>query len=218
MRTRVLLLLFCMAVGPATMAQDSLTTRTSHKVAFRVVFNFDFRSTYVNTDPVRFYGFRLGAQRGNDLLGIGFYGMGDRYIQEDVVLPGIGTRELHTDFDYTALTYERIFITTRRWQVGIPVSIGLGNYRKSYLNDEQKLVPYSTNELVPFEASLHADYNVFWWVFIGVGGGYRHVLAADMDATKTLSDWTYYVKAGVRLGEVVKRVRTRMRKNGTQGS
>ncbi len=218
MKTHALLFLFSMAVGPSAMAQDSLATSTSHKVAFRVVFNFDFRSTYGNTDPVRFYGFRLGAQRGNDLLGIGFYGMGDRYIQEDVVLPGIGTRELHTDFDYTALTYERIFITTKRWQVGIPVSIGLGNYRKSYINDERKLVPYSTNELVPLEASLHADYNVFWWVFIGVGGGYRHVLAADMDATKTLSDWTYYVKAGVRLGEVVKRVRTRMKKNGTQGS
>mgnify|MGYP003381612853 CR=1 FL=1 len=188
------------------------------KAAFRIFFNFDFRSTFVNADPVRFYGFRLGAQRNLDMISIGFYGLGDPYVQPSVDLAGIGKRELRTDFDYTALTYERLLINSKRWQVGVPVSIGLGNYRKSYLNEEQKLVPYSTNELVPLEASLHADYNLFWWIFIGVGGGYRHVLAADLDATKTLSDWTYYGKVGLRLGEVVKRVRTKIKKNGAQGS
>ena len=60
-------------------------------------------------------------------------------------------------------------------------------------------------------ATLHVDYNVFWFVFIGVGGGYRYVLAADPAATSTLSDRTYYYKIGLRFGEVVKRVRKRLR-------
>lgn len=199
--------------------QDSVRTVVPAKAAYRIVFNFDFRQTFVNAEQVRFYGFRLGAQRENDLLAIGFYGLGDPYVQENTEVPGIGRRTVHTDFDFTAFTYERLLVNSERWQVGIPVSIGLGNYRRGYIGDEGRLVPLSTNELVPLEVSAHADYNVFWWIFVGVGGGYRHVLAADPSATRTLSDWTYYAKAGLRLGEVVKRVRAngKRARNGTQG-
>lgn len=199
----MLAFVLCLASGNCVLAQDTLPRP---KAAFRIIFNFDFRNTFIDGDPIKFYGFRLGAQRDRDVIAIGFYGIGDRFVQKDVLLPGIGTRELHTDFDYTAFTYERILIDTKRWQVGIPLSVGLGNYRRAYMNDENKLVPYSTNELVPLEASVHADYNLFWWVFIGVGGGYRHVLAGESEATRSLSDWTYYMKVGFRVGEVVKRV------------
>lgn len=183
------------------------------KAAYRVLFNFDFRRTYVNADPVRFYGFRLAAQRDNDVIGLGFYGLGDPYIQTEQQVPGIGERELRTEFDFTAFSYERLLVNTARWQIGIPLSVGLGNYRRSYVEPDGRQVALSTNELVPLEASLHIDYNILWWVFIGVGGGYRHVLAADPAATRTLSDWTYYLKAGLRLGEVVKRVRRNGKRN-----
>lgn len=200
-------------------AQDSVQSATRARAEYRVIFNFDFRQTFVNAEPVRFYGFRLGAQRGNDILAIGFYGLGDPYVQEDIEVPGIGIRTVHTDFDFTAFTYERLIINSKRWQIGVPLSVGLGNYRRSHIADDGRLVPMSTNELVPLEATLHADYNLLWWFFIGVGGGYRHVLAADPSATRTLSDWTYYAKAGLRLGEVVKRARAngKRARNGSQG-
>lgn len=174
------------------------------KAAFRVTFNFDYRNTNVNAERVRFYGLRIGAQRGKDLLSIGFYGLGDDYVQPAVPVEGVGIREHHTDFDFVALSYERLLIDSRRWQVGVPVSVGLGNYRRSYLNEDQRLVPYAVNELVPIEATLHADYSIFRWLFIGAGAGYRHVLAADRSATVMLSDWTWYGKVGLRLGVLMK--------------
>lgn len=212
--------IIAMLAASSLPAQDPATAEVKPKAAFRVLFNFDFRRTYVNADPVRFYGFRLAAQRENDVIGIGFYGLGDPYVQDDVALPSLGQRTVRTDFDFTAFTYERLLVNSKRWQIGAPVSVGLGNYRRGYVADDGMLVPMSTNELVPIEASLHVDYNILWWVFIGVGGGYRHVLAADPAATRTLSDWTYYLKAGLRLGEVVKRVRGngKSSKDGTQGS
>lgn len=214
---RLLLSIGFLVCVTALSAQDE-PVATKPGPAYRIFFNFDFRRTYVNADPVRFYGFRLGAQRNSDLLSIGAYGLGDSYVQPGVELEGIGKREVRTQFSYTALTYERLFYNTKRWQIGFPMSIGLGNYVKRYVDPDGTLKPYSTNELVPIEASVHVDYNVLWWVFIGVGGGYRHVFAADPDATTTLSDWTYYVKAGLRLGEVVKRVRTSLKKHGKKGS
>jgi hypothetical protein len=175
------------------------------KPAFRVLFNFDFRNTFVNGDGVRFYGFRLGAQRGNDVLAVGFYGLGDPYVQKDQAIPGAGLRELQTDFDYAALSFERLIVNNAHWQVGFPVSVGLGTYRRSYLSNERKLVPLSVNEIVPLEISAHADRALFWWAFVGAGAGYRHVLAADREATIALSDWTYYLKVGIRLGAIAKR-------------
>jgi hypothetical protein len=38
------------------------------------------------------------------------------------------------------------------------------------------------------------------------------VLAADRDATITLSDWNYYFKVGLRVGELIKRARKEMHK------
>ena len=186
--------------------QVDSTAIIERKAEFRVLFNFDFRQTHVNSDPVRFYGFRIGAQKGRDIIAIGFYGLGDPYVQPMVDLGGLGVHDLVSEFDFTTVTYERLLVDSKRWQVGVPVSVGLGNYRKSYRDPEGRWIPYSTNELVPLELSCHADYNVFWWVFLGVGGGYRHVLAAERETTTELSNWTYYSKIGIRIGEIVKRV------------
>ena len=182
------------------------------QAAFKVVLNFDARRTWVNDASVRFNGLRIGAQRGRDLIALGFYGLGDPYIQPSVDLGTLGTREFYTRFSYTALTYERLLIDSKRWQAGIPISLGLGNYRTSYRDSTSgNEIAYGVNELVPIEAYLHADYNVFWFIFVGAGAGYRFVLAADPAATRKLSDYTYYFKVGLRFGEVVKRVRKSLR-------
>ena len=182
------------------------------QAAFKVVLNFDARRTWVNDASVRFNGLRIGAQRGRDLIALGFYGLGDPYIQPSVDLGTLGTREFYTRFSYTALTYERLLIDSKRWQAGIPISFGLGNYRTSYRDSTSgNEIAYGVNELVPIEAYLHADYNVFWFIFVGAGAGYRFVLAADPAATRKLSDYTYYFKVGLRFGEVVKRVRKSLR-------
>lgn len=191
-------------------AAEGIAQRDTAKVraAFRVVLNFDARRTWVNDASVRFNGLRLGVQRGRDLVAVGLYGLGDPYIQPEVDLGELGHREFYTRFSYAALTYERLLIDTKRWQAGIPIALGLGNYRTSYRDTSSgREVAYGVNELVPIEATLHADYNVFWFVFVGAGAGYRFVLADDPAATRKLSDYTFYFKVGLRFGEVVKRVR-----------
>lgn len=208
MKHLALLILLCVSCLTVRAQQDS----TKAKAAFKVVLNFDARRTWVNDASVRFNGVRLGVQRRRDMIAVGFYGLGDPYIQPAVDLGELGEREFYTRFSYAALTYERLLIDTKRWQAGIPIAFGLGNYRTSYRDTTNgKEIAYGVNELVPIEATLHADYNVFWFVFVGAGAGYRYVLAADPAATQKLSDFTYYFKVGLRFGEVVKRVRKRLR-------
>jgi hypothetical protein len=123
----------------------------------------------------------------------------------------LGVREFRTRFSYTSLAYERLLVNARRWQIGVPVSIGLGNYRTSYLADNGSEIAYGVNELVPLEATLACGLQCVLVRVHRCGCGYRYVLAADPAATSTLSDRTYYYKVGLRFGEVVKRVRKRLR-------
>lgn len=194
--------LVILAFATPVLAQQAPLPEKAAKVkaAYRVIFNFDFRNTFVDAERVRFYGLRIGAQRGRDLLAVGFYGLGDAYVQRQVLVEGVGIRDHLIDFDYVALSYERLLVNSRSWDIGIPLSIGLGTYRRAYINEENRTVPYAVNELVPLEATLQIDLKIFKWLYIGTGMGYRHVLAADPAASRILSDWTWYGKVGLRLG------------------
>ncbi len=201
------LLLMCLSMVPA-LAQDEGMVITKRKAHFKMMLTFDFRRTWVNAEPVGFYGLRIGAQKGRDIVALGFYGLSTPFIQPEVDLgEPFGTRELRTNFDFTTLTYERILIETTRWQLGLPVGIGLGNYRTSYRTDEGTFRAYTTNELVPLDASIYLNYKVTWWGFIGVGGGYRYVYAFDPNISTVLSDWTWLAKVGLRFGQIYKRIR-----------
>ena len=209
----LLLLMVCSAQAQG-ISMDAASGK-ERKAAFKVLFNVDARRTFVDAVPVRFYGFRIGAQRGRDVIAVGFYGLGDPFVRRAIDLPELGVRDLETRFDYAGFVYERILLDSKRWEIGVPLSIGLGNYRTSYRDTTEGLPlrTYRTNELVPMEAGVTVDYNLFWWAFIGVGGGYRYVLAEEPVVTVALSDLTYYVKFGLRFGEVVKRTRQALRKD-----
>lgn len=201
------------AGGPLDGPGESDVVITKRKAGFRVLFNFDFRRTFVNAEPVRFYGFRLGVQRNKDIIAVGAYGLGDPFIESNTTLgPHTGV-DVVTDFDFAGISYERLLIDSKRWQIGVPFAIGLGSMRRGYREEDGVLQPYSVNELVPVEVSLHTDYNILYWLFVGVGGGYRYVLAADRSTTNTLSDWNYYFKVGIRAGELIKRARKEFRKD-----
>jgi hypothetical protein len=201
------------AGGPLDGPGESDVVITKRKAGFRVLFNFDFRRTFVNAEPVRFYGFRLGAQRNKDIIAIGAYGLGDPFIESNTTLgPHTGV-DVVTDFDFAGISYERLLVDSKRWQIGVPFAIGLGSMRRGYRKEDGVLQPYSVNELVPVEVSLHTDYNILYWLFVGVGGGYRYVLAGDRSTTTTLSDWNYYFKIGIRAGELIKRARKEFRKD-----
>jgi hypothetical protein len=204
---RGLFFLCLMVLQFPAMAQEDLTI-TKRKAQFKMMLTFDFRRTWVNAEAVGFYGMRIGAQKNKDIIALGFYGLSTPFIQPEVDLGNaLGVRKLRTQFDFTTLTYERILMDTRRWQLGLPVGVGLGNYRTSYRTDEGDYRAYTTNELVPVDASLYLNYKITWWGFIGIGGGYRYVYAYDRNISNNLSDWTWFAKAGLRFGAIYKRIK-----------
>jgi hypothetical protein len=211
-------LLQLVLLGVEVQAHADTLAATPPVPPYKVLLNLDARRTFVDAEPVRFYGLRIGVRRGLDVLSIGLYGLGDPFLREGVLLDDVGVREVQTRFDFFSFGYERILFDSERWEIGVPVGIGLGNYRTSYRDSSMAVWrPYSSNELVPVEAGVQVDYKLFWWSFVGVGGGYRYVLAEDPVVSTALSDLTYYVKFGIRFGQIVKRTRDSLRKpHGTK--
>jgi hypothetical protein len=208
------------AQTPASAQNDGVVI-TERKAQFKLMLTFDFRRTWVNKEHLGFYGLRIGAQKGKDIIALGFYGIGipflTYYTQPEVDLGELGIRELRTDFDFTTLTYERIILETERWQWGVPFGIGLGNYHTSYRDDDGNFRAYTTNELLPVDLSIYLNYKITWWAFLGTGGGYRYVYARDPDISANLSNWTWFVKGGLRFGAIYQRYRDRpRRKHGSE--
>ena len=104
-----------MADQPSLLTETDGVRITERKAGFRVIFNFDFRRTFVNGESVRFYGFRLGAQRNKDIIAVGIYGLGDPYVQENSTLGPHTSVDVVTDFDFAGISYERLLIDTKRW-------------------------------------------------------------------------------------------------------
>ena len=187
-------------------AQNDMTI-TKRKASFKIALTLDFRRTWVDHQPVGFYGLRVGAQKNRNIVALGFYGLSSNYIEPQVQLNDeLGIRDLRTKFDFTTLTYERILMETERWQLGVPFGVGLGNYRTQYRADNGAFKSYSANELVPVDLSIYANYYIKWWAFAGLGGGYRYVYARDPHITDMLSNWTWFAKAGLRFGKIYKRI------------
>jgi hypothetical protein len=206
-------------IGAALLASSmacAQATDTTVRAAFKVIFNFDARRTFVDGRGVRFYGFRLGAERGMDVISLGLYGLGDTYVRQGTDPETGEVRDLVTEFDYAGIGYERLLVNEGRWQVGLPVVLGLGNYRTRYTDAEGRVRTWSSNELVPVDLCAQADYDLFWWVFIGTGAGYRYVFAADREVSSALSDWTWYFKVGLRMGRIINRTRDLFRHDGPQ--
>lgn len=202
-----IVLMLMLSAGACDLAAQNEMTITRRKASFKVALTFDFRRTWVNAQPVGFYGLRIGAQKNRNIVSLGFYGLSSNLIEPEIQLGGaLGVRELRTKFDFTTITYERILLESERWQLGVPFGVGLGNYRTQYRDDDGSFRAYSANELVPVDLSIYANYDLTWWAFAGLGGGYRYVYARDRHITDILSNWTWFAKAGLRFGKIYQRI------------
>jgi hypothetical protein len=190
------------------------------RAGFKVLFNFDSRRTQVDGEGARFFGFRLGAQRGRDIIALGYYGLSDPYYRNDVVRPDIGdTTDLRLGISYAGLTYERILYDSRRWQLSIPLTLGLGNVTVDQLDTADTYRPLARQEVTVVEPGVKGAFKLFFWLFLTAGAGYRQAVTQDRDARDIYSDFTWNYGISIKLGEIYRYAKRKIndRKNGQEG-
>lgn len=188
-------------------AQDSVVAAVKVKAGFRPLFQFDTRYTFIGGRSVQFYGMRLGAQKGREILAIGFYGVGDPLRRDSVLLEGVGIRNTVAQLDYVGLTYQHLFVDSRFWQVSLPVLVGLGSATTRYVQEDNSTVLWSRNEVVSLEPMAKVSFKFFSWLYLDTGGGYRLLFSEDPRVQRTYSAWTYDLGLVVRLGQLYRSAR-----------
>ncbi len=175
---------------------------------FRVLFNFDFQQTRVSDRNVRFYGLRLAALKGKNIIGLGVYGLASpqEYPRERILIDnGFDTLDVSLDIDYAMLTYERILFLSDRWQLSLPMSAGLGNVRSRIRQPGVgDFLIFSEREAVIGLVAGKATYSIKFWLFAFAGAGHRFVFTRDRLTDEAYSGFTWTAGLGIRTGALLK--------------
>lgn len=217
MRCATLLLLLAL-LHRAVLAQTSYPGHTD-KVDFKILVNFDARRTVVFDEPVRFFGMRVGAQRGKDIMALGFYGFDNPWIDHSVALPDVGSplADLRSTLSYGALTYERVLFENRRWMLSASAMAGVGHVQLDFRDSTRVFRPYAKREVLPAEGGVRAAYKVFFWLYIQGGVGYRKVFTDDLRADQVYSGVTWNYGVSIKLGKIFNYARDRIKRQKTDG-
>jgi hypothetical protein len=192
---------------------DSLQARLKKDSAwiyrFRKVFPLvaiDQRNSFLWTSrtkntPVNIWGAKAGVtlfERHN--LGIGGYSL-ENSSSHQRSRDNVTINENLT-FKYATAFYEYSFIDIKRWEIGIPIEAGVGQYiMKGTVQNTEEILPTRKGIVFPMGTAIDIYYKPTRWLGINVMGGYRYVL--NNTSRLNLSDWFYSVGAAVYIRQIV---------------
>lgn len=181
-------LLLLVPIGSYTQSsvKSSILTRPADiRDAFRsdkvkVSVGLDSRRSFVSRQDVNM----LGARAGLDFDGMVRVGGGIYFLFSDIhqqfVLTNPSTGEDSTvtarlRFNYITFFFEPVILKSRRWEISIPLHLGLGDtYFEGAGFDQSR-----PRTVVLSEASVIGHYKIFPWIGLGGGVGYRTMLKGN---------------------------------------
>ncbi|MBL7962544.1 MAG: hypothetical protein JNM31_01750 [Flavobacteriales bacterium] len=187
-------------------------------LGYRVLFTFDFRRTLIAGEPSRINGVRLGAQKGKDIMAIGFYGLADPYLSDSLYLTDVPyPTNIRVGITYFGITYERVLHDSRRWHFSLPFTVGIGDVVVDRTDSAGIYLPYSRSEAFTTEGGAKAAYKIFFWLHAQAGIGYRGVFTDDPEARRTFSGPVWNYGLSLKFGEIVRHYNRRHRKKKQHG-
>ena len=182
----------------------------------KFLFSFDSRRSFVNGRGAKFWGLRIGLELNwRHRFGLGFYGLTDQVVLNDVrlLVPSTDSTDLFLDtvavrfnFNYNSLFYERVLYRVPRWEVSVPFHIGAGRITADY---EDKLGrgfrPIDT-PVALFEIGVNGQYNIWPWLGLGGGFGYRSMVSDDERVQEAYSAPLYMFRVKLMVGPLYRSI------------
>lgn len=164
-------------------------------------FSLDARRTLFQKNWVSVMGIKGGVEyRRIHRLGIGVYFLNSRVFDSDFDFD-IDVDKVEYEIRYSTIYYERVLYFSRKWELGATAHLGGGIIRPFYQNPEN---PNDRIELDPInfsaaELSIYGEYNIFYWLGVGVGTGYRSVFGVPADLRKELGSPIFVVNLQLKI-------------------
>lgn len=174
----------------------------------RVMVGIHNRNTFVNTNPVKLYGLFAGLEYREKLkLFVGLYGFGgeDRKtlihspdFEQDTIISVSGVSNLSLGLEYR-------FYRHGRWSASWPLQVGFGGIYTDYFHENQ-LVKRDDLGLFPIESGVNVYYEIFKWLGVKGGAGYR--LSLGKLPVRTTSAPYYNLGLSILVGPLYRDIKT----------
>ncbi len=168
-------------------------------------FKFDARRTLFQKQWIGVGGLRLGVEyRRIHRVGVGFYFLNTRIFDSEFDYD-ISADIVEYDFAYNSIYYERALYFDRKWEFGSGIHLGGGRinvlYNPEGLNNRLIIdeIPFNTGEI-----SLYGEYNILYWLGIGLGTGYRHIWGLDRNFRRSFSSPIFSATLQVKFVKLAK--------------
>jgi hypothetical protein len=176
-------------------------------------FSIDKRNSFIHTSKkisVNVNGFQLGVDfKEKHSFGLGFYSVLNTQTRR-VVDDNRGSININLKIAYSTIFYEYLWIDTKRWAIGIPLEIGVGNYQTTATDSLGRKVKAFADTLkrgmLILGAGVNIDFKIWQWLGINAMGGYR--LVGGNEPNKVNFNGVFYsFGLQVYFGELIKMAR-----------
>lgn len=195
----LILFFFSFSFGSAQLL-DSISLSLKEKP--RVLFKLDGRGSFISTRSARIWGFKVGVEHNSRVqYGIGYSWLRNE-ISQDVDLNG----ELvpsKVRFGYITPFFEYAFYQRNKWEVSIPLQIGLGQAWYEHKNDAGEKHQVNKTWVFMYEPAMTVQYRVFRFFAAGMGVGYRLAIKTNRAMEENFTAPIYLIKLKLYLPEVL---------------
>jgi hypothetical protein len=161
---------------------------------------FDGKNNVVSDIRIKMFGLKGGfIYNSRTSFYIGFYNTygNDSQVSSNptAIAPKTDTNTVFSKYGMGYINYgcEYIFHNSRRWQLSVPVAIGIGAGRHTKVS-RGRVTDISRPGILPFETGLNASYKLAWWLWIDGGLGTRISFSSNHEFNGPFYNFGFSIK------------------------
>lgn len=150
---------------------------------WKMVFSFDARRSVLHGQQIKINGIRIGANHnGVNRFGLGFYSLKNKINIEGLAE---GIPDAHSEpnsrvtFSFTTFFYEKVFFKSKRWEISLPASHGIGSLNSEYRNNLGNYKKLKKDNFSVMSLGVNTNFYILPWLYPRVMLGYRFAFNAD---------------------------------------
>lgn len=175
---------------------------------------YDRTSSFVGGKAATTSEFKIGLEFRKKLrLGIGIGELVSDVVAEKIIVAEQSGNDSMVNaklsLTYFSFNSEYVFYDSKRWQIAMPVGIGIGSSYFSYydkVNGDYKTKRIDEGDVMLLSASGLATYRILRWVGVSGGFGFRFAVVSNSKITESFNSPVYVIKLRIFLGEIYKTV------------
>ena len=179
----------------STFFPSNCIAQTDTGISFRNAepfINFDKHLSFIASRAAKMDGIRIGLSYLEKYkVGIGYTGLSDNTPLYEQFIQGSDTINARLRFGYFSSSFEYIFYEKDRWQLSVPVHLGLGQSYYAFTDKSGKELHFKQQPVIVYQPSFTGYYKIIKWVGVGFGVGFRVMLLSNPFLNEHLNSLIY---------------------------